>query len=198
MKRLRNIYSSDWRPGALTALLALGLLLPLQLGAQEIGRFEVRSAEVTLRENVYYLDARVQYRLSDEVREALESGVSLTIELQIEVTRQRRFLPDSNVASLNQRYQLMYLALSDRYVVHNLNSGEQASFATLFAALNHLGRVMDLPVIDAALVSSDGPYNVRVRAVLDTRSFPGPLRLLIFWGDGWRIESDWYQWRLKD
>ena len=42
---------------------------------------------------------------------------------------------------LHQRYQLEYHALSERYIVHNVNSGDQTSFATLFAALDWLGRV---------------------------------------------------------
>ncbi len=162
------------------------------------GRFEVRSATMDLIDGVYYLDARVQYRLSAEALEALEAGVALTIELQMEVNRRRRLLPNQGIATLTQRYQLQYHALSNRYVLRNLNSGEQESFATLFAALNQLGRVIDLPVIDAALLEADQRYEFRLRAVLDTREFPGPLRLLAFWADGWRIESEWFRWRLED
>lgn len=160
------------------------------------GRFEVRSASASLINGVYYLEARVQYRLSSEAVEALESGMALTIELQMDVIRLRRWLPNQGVANLRQRYQLQYHALSERYLVRNLNSGEQETFSTLFSALNFLGRIVDLPLLDAALLE-DGRYEVRMRAVLDTREFPGPLRLLAFWADGWRIESDWYTWRLE-
>ncbi|MCC5861191.1 MAG: DUF4390 domain-containing protein [Gammaproteobacteria bacterium] len=189
--------------GALRALrVILCLAIVLALGgapAQAVeGRFEVRSATLDIVDGVYFLDARVQYRLSADALSALEAGVALTIELQLEVERRRRFLPNQTVAVLNQRYQLQYHALSNRYVLRNLNSGEQESFATLFAALNQLGRVVDLPVIDAALLDPDSRYQFRLRAVLDTREFPGPLRLLAFWADGWRIESDWYRWRLDD
>jgi hypothetical protein len=178
-------------------LLLLMTALPLALPAQEReGRFEVRSAELRLDNGVYYLDARLQYQMSSAALEALESGVPLTIELQLDLERERRFLPDEAVARLSQRYQLQYHALSDRFLVVNLNSGEQASFPTVFGALNALGRVSDLPVIDAELLDPDGRYRIALRAVLDTREFPGPLQLFVFWGDGWRIESDWYRWRL--
>ncbi len=187
-------------PRAWQAILCLAVLLLLgQAPAAAVeGRFEVRSATLELVDGVYFLDARVQYRLSTEALNALEAGVALTIELQLEVERRRRLLPNQTVAALNQRYQLQYHALSNRYVLRNLNSGEQESFATLFAALNQLGRVVELPVIDAALLDRDSRYQFRLRAVLDTREFPGPLRLLAFWADGWRIESDWYRWRLDD
>ena len=179
-------------------LLPAFLIAPWTDASAVEGRFEVRSATLNLIDGVYYLDARVQYRLSAEALEALEAGVALTIELQMEVNRRRRLLPNQSIATLSQRYQLQHHALSNRYVLRNLNSGEQESFATLFAALNQLGRVIDLPVIDAALLEADQRYEFRLRAVLDTREFPGPLRLLAFWADGWRIESEWFRWRLEE
>jgi hypothetical protein len=185
-------------PLSLLWLMALVAVLTAGVADAREGRFEVRSARLDLIDRVYFLDARVQYRLSTEALEALEAGVALTIELQLELNRRRRVLPNQSVAVLSQRYQLQYHALSNRYLLRNLNSGEQQSFATLFAALNQLGRVTELPVIDAALLEGNSRYQVRLRAVLDTREFPGPLRLLAFWADGWRIESDWYEWRLEN
>lgn len=159
-------------------------------------RFEVRSASTKLNDGVYYVDARVQYRLSREALEAAESGVPLTIELQLEVNRLRSWWFDSGVASLSQRYQLQHRPLSNSFLVRNLNTGEEQSFNTLFSALTEIGRVENLPLIDAALLDRGNRYEVRMRAVLDTREFPGPLRLLAFWADGWRIASDWHAWRL--
>ena len=80
----------------------------------------------------------------------------------------------------------------------NLNSGEQSSFATLFSALNFLGRVTELPLIDAALLDSDAAYDIRIRAVLSTDDIPGPLRLLAFWRRDWSLESEWYTWQLGE
>jgi len=175
--------------------LVLACLAPAAAAAE--GRFEVRSASAERVDGVYFVDARVQYRLSEDALSALESGVALTLELQLEVNRKRGLFPDQNVARLTQAFQLQYHALSDRYLVRNLNTGAQQSFATLFAALNQLGRIVDLPLIDAALLEPEARYEARMRAVLDTRAFPGPLRLLVFWVDGWRIESDWYTWPLE-
>ena len=173
------------------------LLLPLSAQAQ-VGRFDVRSADTFLEDGVYYVTARLDYNLSDEALEALRSGVALTFELQIEVTRRRRFWIDPEVASLVQSYELQYHALSNRYIVRNLNSGEQNTFATLFSALNAMGRIEDLPIIDAALLDPDATYNLRIRAVLDQDRLPGPLRLFALWQDGFKLESDWYGWPLNN
>ena len=128
----------------------------------------------------------------------LENGVVLPIQLQLRVNRVRRFWLDGDVASLEQNYQLSYQPLSERYVVKNLNSGEQDSFATLFSALNTMGRVVDLPIIDASLLDPDGTYEIAMRAVLDQNTLPGPLRLIAFWSSGFRLESKWYVWKLSD
>ena len=174
-------------------------LLPTQPAqiADDPGHFEVRRAAVELRDGVYFLDALIDYTLSSEARDALQSGVPLTIRLEVEIVHGRRFWFDNELASLQQRYQLEYHALSERYIVQSVNSGDQESFATLFAALNYLGQIEHLPLIDAALVENSRDYDVRLRAVLDVEQFPGPLRLLAFWRRDWSLASEWHRWPLQ-
>lgn len=161
------------------------------------GYFNVRSATTTLNSGVRELDARLQLLLSQEANDALTSGVPLTIELNLEVIRSRRFLPDAMAAELILQYELEYRPLSQRYIVRNLNSGEQESFATLYAALNNLGRVQGLPIIDDALLDEDSRYRFRLRALLSLRQYPAPLRMLFFWRDQWQLASEWYEWPLE-
>lgn len=193
--------NSSFQAAARTMAMA-GCLIALtgffRVASAQDGSFEVRSASSRLYEGVYFATARIDYRLSDSALEALDSGVALTIRLQIELSRKRRLWLDPEVATLHQDYSLSFQPLSDRYVVKNLNSGEQDSFATLFSALNNMGRVVDLPIIDAALLSPDSRYEIALRAVLDQNTLPGPLRLIAFWSSGFRLESDWYVWRLND
>jgi hypothetical protein len=161
------------------------------------GYFEVRSASTQQVAGVHTLDARLQLVLSSEALAALESGVTLSIELQMQVIRVRRFLIDEVEAELAVRYELEYRPLSQRYIVRNLNSGNQDSFATLYSALNNLGRVQGLPVIDDALLVPDRPYRLRVRAMLNTRQYPATLRLLFFWRGQWQLQSEWFEWYLE-
>lgn len=161
------------------------------------GFFDVRSAATTMVAGVHELEARLQLILSAEANDALSSGVPLTIELNIEVIRVRRFIPDDLEAALTVTYELEYRPLSQRYIVRNLNSGEQDSFATLYSALNNLGRIQGLPVIDDALLLPGADYRMRLRALLSTRQYPAPLRFLFFWRSQWQLQSDWYQWNLE-
>jgi hypothetical protein len=161
------------------------------------GYFEVRSASTQPVDGVHTLDARLQLVLSSEALAALESGVTLTIELQLQVIRTRRFYIDDVEAELAVRYELEYSPVSQRYIVRNLNSGDQDSFATLYSALNSLGRVQGLPVIDEALLIDDRSYRVRLRAMLNTERYPAALRVLFFWRGQWQLQSEWFEWSLE-
>jgi hypothetical protein len=181
---------------AILALLILETGLA-QEGIEREGYFEVRSATTLVVDGVHTLDARLQLVLSSEALAALESGVTLTIEMQMQVIRARRLLIDSVDAELAVRYELEFRPLSQRYIVKNLNSGDQDSFATLYSALNSLGRVQGLPVIDDALLIPGRSYRLRLRAMLNTQQYPAPLRLLFFWRGQWQLQSEWFEWSLE-
>ena len=168
-----------------------------QEDVERAGYFEVRSASTRLAGGVHLLDGRLQLVLSSEALQALSSGVPLTIELQLELIRVRRFVWDDAEAELALRYELEYRPLSQRYIVRNINSGNQDSFATLYSALNNLGRVQGLPIIDDALLEAGKDYRVRLRAMLNTQQYPAPLRLLFFWRDQWQLQSEWFEWLLE-
>ena len=188
--------------GSLVALIAT--LIVLVAGAavaqdelEREGYFEVRSATTVLNDGVHELDARLQLVLSSEALEALNNGLVLTIELQMQVIRVRRLYMDALDAELAVRFELQYSSVSRRYIVRNLNSGDQDSFATLYSALNNLGRVQNLPVIDDALLEADRNYRVRVRAMLQTQQYSAPLRLVFFWRSQWQLQSEWFEWLLE-
>lgn len=182
----------------LAGLVVLALAPYLAQAQEEPGGFDVRSASIVLESGVYYLDTLIEYRLSSDAREALDAAVPLTVQLEVEFINSRWFWGGENVGNLRQSYQLQYHSLSERYIVRNLNSGEQSTFATLFSALNDLGRVTRLPLIDAALLDPNQNHDVRIRALLSTEDMPGPLRFLAFWRRDVAQRSDWYRWQLED
>jgi hypothetical protein len=170
--------------------------LPAQ--AEDPGAFEVRTASHELIRGVYYVNALISLRLPTAATNALHSRLPLTIRVEVEFLNRLRFWWDATDVVVSRRSQLAYYPLTDRYVVQNINTGDRVSFETLPDALEFLGRVDNLPIVDAALLDDDRRYDVRLRAVLDTDALPGPLRLLAFWRRDWSIESDWLQWRLDD
>jgi hypothetical protein len=204
MSRQRlNIEPADaCRAGSLARLLCGALLAaatltqPLHADGLE-GRFEVRSADLELEEGVYHMNARLDLPISDAVRRGLAEGVPLNLELDIEIERVRQLLPNSRVAELTQRYHLEYNAVSARYTLRNVNSGQQESLANVDAALERLSDIRDLPVLDRALIAEDRRYEANVRAKADYGTVPFTLRLVMFWVSDWHRESDWYTWTFQ-
>ena len=180
-----------------TALAALACaLMAFASPAAADGRVEIRSAESRLVDGVYEATARVQYQLSERIEDALANGISLQIELNFEIYRSRRFLPDPSVATVVLDFTLRYNTVTERYTLRNVNTGQQLSFATFFAALNALGRIDSVPLVDASLLRDDASHTVRMRAEVSIADYPLSLRYLLFWRDDWRVESDWYTWPL--
>jgi hypothetical protein len=184
---------------ALLLVAAFALCIPASPGRADglEGRFEVRSADLELKDGVYHLNARIELPISDAVRRGLAEGVPLTLEVDLDVERVRQLLPNSKVAELTQRYHLQYNAVSGHYVLRNDNSGQQESLGTIDAALESLSEVRSLPVLDKALLSTERRYEASVRAKVDYGAVPFTLRVLMFWVNEWHRESDWYTWTLQ-
>jgi hypothetical protein len=180
----------------LAALAATVWVEPLQADGLE-GRFEVRSADLQLKDGVYHLNAHMDLPVSDAVRRGLAEGVPLSIEVHLDIERVRQLLPNSRVAELTQRYHLQYNAVSAHYILRNDNSGQQQSLSTVDAAIEQLSEVRGLPVLDQALLSAGRRYEANVRAKVDYGSVPFSLRVVMFWVNDWHRESDRYTWTLQ-
>jgi Domain of unknown function (DUF4390) len=159
------------------------------------GVLEVRSAYVTVEGGVFLLHARIEYPVNPAIRDALHDGVTLTVDLETRIERVRRFWLNAEVLDLTLRRELDYHAVSDRYLVHDVRSGAQQSFATLEEALADLGTVDGWPVmVEPQLLA--GIYRISVRAGVRRGRLPASLRALMFWTDDWHRVSEWYTWSL--
>lgn len=171
-------------------LLCGGLWLPA--AAEAPSGFYVREAHLELVDGVYQLNAQFNFHFHKAARDALDSGVPLTIEMEVEVLRKRWYWSDE-VATLNQRYKLRFHALARSYIVYNVNSGAQQTFATLADALASLSRLEHFPMLDKRLLPGKGNYLTRLRVSLDFSAMPLPLRTLAYVSPSWWLSSEWYE-----
>ncbi len=159
--------------------------------------FSIQSLETLMEDRVYLLNANFNYHFSTEAIEALKHGVPLLILVDIEIRSPRWWWSDATIADLEQGYLLLYHALSESYVVHNLNSGTQNNFVHLKQALAFLSKIKKLPILDANLLNPKKEYYLRVRTHLDIESLPAPMRPLAYISNDWQLASDWYEWPLQ-
>lgn len=181
--------------GVLSLLLTVLWIGPLQ--ADEQTGFAITAVDTELRAGVYRLNARIHFELTERVIEAMQSGVPQVIEIDMQVVRPREYLWNETLAAISQRYEIAYHALSERYVVTNLNTASRHSYPSLGEALYQIGLVRDFPLIDAKLLPEDVVCFGEMRARLDIESLPTPIRLVAYTNRSWWLGSDWKRWPLQ-
>ena len=171
-------------------------LVPLAEADALDGALEVQSAFVSTTAGVYQLNAHIRYPNNDETAAALRDGVTLFYDLDLEVTRERRYWTNAMIVALSLRRELAYHSVSERYVVRDPLAPEQRTFATLVEALDYMGNVENWPILVAAQVPGSANYKVGVRASIHRGKLTDALRALMFWSDDWQRTSEWYSWSL--
>jgi len=194
--------SCNDRSGGFATLRTAALLLWLALvpaavraGALD-GTLEVKSAYVSVDKGVFELHSRIQYPVNEHMRTALRDGVTLIFDLDVNVTRERHYWFDAEVANLQLRRELAYHTVSDRFVVRDARGGEQESFATLEGALEYLGSVDGWPILVTSQLNPRSDYRVGLRASVRRGRMPDTLRTIMFWTNDWHRSSEWYTWSL--
>ena len=182
----------------LIAAFGAGSVSPSRADALD-GVLEVRSAYVTVEQGSLQLFARVAYPVNDDIRAALKDGLTLSFDLDVVVSRERRFWVDETIFERTLHRELSYHAVSDRYLTRDLDASgnEQHSYATLEEALEALGTFEALPIVTSLQLSPNRQYRVSLRAGIRRGRLSDTMRVLLFWTDDWHRESEWFSWSLQ-
>lgn len=158
--------------------------------------FTIHSISSELDDDVYLLSARLDIDLGKEMRDALKNGVPLVFVLDLHVNKQKYRWYRKSVAKLEQRYELRYHALSQLYILTNLNTGIQTSFRSLSRSLDSLGKIESLPILDASVIAEHDNVTALLRLRLDVSELPLPLKVRAYTNDDWQTRSRWTRWDL--
>ncbi|MDH5182954.1 MAG: DUF4390 domain-containing protein [Gammaproteobacteria bacterium] len=172
------------------------LIYPVTGQTEEPPPFSVRSISVNRSQQDYLLDSIVDFNLNETVLNALHNGVSLTLVMQMQLYRERKWLWDKNVSDITRRFSLRYFALSQLYLLTDLESQDRHSFVTLGAALYHLGH-MQTPLAPLHEIMAGQSHYLRMQTLLDIESLPASLRPLAYLSSHWRLKSKWKQWPIE-
>jgi len=148
---------------------------------------------VTISTAFQSLDIRLEQdlELSQQAREALEHGVTLTIRLELELRDDEHMITARRDA---RRFLLRYLPLSERYQYAEEETGE----LKVFSRLRHmLAALDDLSIHFATGPLPPGSYELRTRISLDESRLPTPMQLPAWFSPQWRHDSEWSTWPFK-
>jgi hypothetical protein len=162
----------------------------------EVGNFSIWNAETSLNNDIYLLNASLDYRLGDEPIKALHNGVALTLVLDINIIRKRWKIWNEDVTKIQQHYKIKYNSLTRQYLLKYINTGIQEAFPDLNSVLHKIGRLFDLPLLDKHLVKNDREYSVKLLSYLDIEALPAALRTIAYFSLDWRLTSDYYTCQL--
>ncbi len=157
----------------------------------------IEFATSTLVGEEYQVDAFIEYNFDDEVLTALAHGVALRIDTYIKVKRERNWLWDPVVRDETVTFQLERLALSDHYLLTNLNSEQKEQFQYLDEALRALGSIKEHFLFDISTIDPSATYIGYLKAELDIEALPPPMRPIAYFSPQWYAESPWYEWLVK-
>jgi hypothetical protein len=168
----------------------------LALGAAASDAFAVQSANMRLVGDVYRLSVVMDLELPTHVVEAIENGLPITLVTVLQIERPRWYWWDATVARVELRSQLSYHALSQQYLVRDLETGRQRGYLSLQEALADLSVVFDRSVLDANVLEPGREYEARVRVQLDRLALPAVLRAEGLLNSRWKLQSNWFEWDL--
>ena len=191
--------SSRFDPAG-TAAWAVALILSLAafptLAASPALDFTVRHVDTRVVGETWLLDAGIELDFNPESREAMESGVPLTVLLEVEVTREG-LLRDERIRRLQLRYRLERHALSRRYMLTFATSGKTRTYVDFTDASRSLGTIRALKLMGRGQALPGHVHRVRLRARLDIEDLPSPLRPLAWLRSLLPVRGNWFTWVLS-
>ena len=164
--------------------LALGLTA---CGADGEQRFRIDQVQVRLARQALDLDFRQALSFSEAAREALESGVPLTVRVDLDLLQAGTLV---HVVTTSARFEIRYLPLSEHYRLTRPD-GRSSTYPRLRHVQAELNRLRYELATGPVLA---GDYELHARVRLDTQSLPAPMRLPATLTPAWRHDSEWTTW----
>lgn len=175
----------------------LALLLPFaaMTSVHAAEHIVVRSAAMDVRDGAFVFTARVDFPADEKLREALEAGATVDLELEVTVDRKNDYWFNERLVDDDFRRELTWNAPSQRFVLRDVDTSEHRTFATLEEALAAAGTFEGQKVEFAGQLDPGAKHEVAVRGRLRRGRMPTALHALTFWTRYWS-RSEWYQWEL--
>lgn len=179
--------------------ICLAFMLPVVppfIYAEPANHFTIEHAELKRSAGEYLLDADIKLRLSEEVIAALEHGISLQIDTEIRIKQTRTWLWDKIIGDKTLSWRLKYHPLSNQYIVAPARPGIKQHFQTLKQALKFIGTIKEQRAFTAGVLERNNNYTAQIRARLNIKSLPTPLRLTTYIDTNWQLASPWFIWKI--
>jgi hypothetical protein len=153
----------------------------------------VKSADLKAQDDAYVLNADVEIKFSSAIEDAISKGYALNFIVEFQLATPRKYWFDDEIATVTQRVNLSYHALSRQYLL--VRGEQQKTFVRLDEAIDDLSTISDLKVFSKSQVEKGEPYKASFLMRLDTKKLPKTLQ-----GDGlvseeWTMSTQRFEWQ---
>jgi len=169
----------------LLLLAACGQRNPVDYG------FSINNVSISRAYQSLNVHLQLGLELSEQAREALNHGVTLTVAVEMELRNDNNMIVVRRDAT---RFEFRYLPLSERYQLADEKKGE----FTTYSRLRHLlASIDDLHIQLPTGPLPSGSYELRTRIRLDESRLPAPMQLPAWFSPQWNHDSEWSVWPFK-
>ena len=169
------------------------------VGVARAENAELAALRVERADDGLFLTARVDFRLSPVVEDALHKGIAVHFVAEAEVMRERWYWYDQKAASAHRYMRVAYQPLTRRWRLNMATEPLQRTglgvvlgqnFDALDEALVALQRVARWKIAEPGAVTLGSPYSVRLAFRLDTSQLARPFQIGALGSDGWNLAMD--------
>ena len=184
-----------WKKSRFISLVCVGLFFASHAFSEGNNIF-VRSAVVIKNQEEYNLDANFDVRLSPELENVLNRGVTLPFTLDLILVHRKWFFWDQEIAKVKRGLRLSYSALTQQYKVFDKYDSAEINHPLMERALIALGALRPFVVFHAKDLVEEKNYEVQVRFRLDPAGLPSALQIEALESEAWQLDSGWFRWTL--
>ncbi len=130
---------------------------------------------------------------SNDMKQALHSGIPMQFSFFVELFRTRDNWPDEELISMEFIHTLKYDTLKEHYQVELEEQKHRISTYSSFGeAMQVMNEINGLKVIELLKLQPDSSYELRMKAELYKKTLPMNLHYVVPFVSLWNVETDWH------
>lgn len=177
----------------LCVALLLTHFLPSSVGAADKALLE---DVVVVRDEGLKVSFVVRDAINEDIKEAIESGISTSFTFIIKLKRERRFWRDKSVEKWTFNHTVKYDNLKDEYEVYLEETGKKKVVKDFNEMVELMVTGKNIHLAQIPDFKDGAKYILRIKAQLDTVKLPLHLDYILLFVKLWDFETPWYTYKI--
>jgi hypothetical protein len=130
---------------------------------------------------------------TDEMKKAIENGITTTFTFFIILNEVRGFLWDKKIADLKISHSIVYNSLKKVYEIRTSEKNSNLiSVPDFHEARNLMSKIVGVKIAELSKLQKGKRYEIQMMAELEKIRLPLYLDYVFFFLSLWNFETDWY------